>query len=63
MGVVISNRPIHLAHDLDVGNFFTGCLQSNHHVGDFFAHRGGAGRLPMGAAEHGNVGVGMRHIA
>ena len=63
MGVVISNRPIHLAHDLDVGYFFTGRLQAHHHVGNFFAYRCGAGRLPMGAAEHGNVGVGMRHIA
>ena len=63
MCVVITDRAIHLSHDLDIGNFFAGRLQANHHVGDFFANSGGAGGLAMGAAEHGNVGIGVRHIA
>ena len=63
VGVVVADRAIHLAHQLHSGDFFAAALQAHHHIGHFLAHRGGAGRLAMGAAEHGHFGKGVRHVA
>ena len=63
VGVVIAHGAIHLGHQLDLCNALARRVQAHHHVGDFLAHRGGTGGLAMGAAEHGHIGIGMRHGA
>ena len=37
-------------------------MQTHYDIGHFFAHCGRAGGLAVGAAEHGDVGVGVRHV-
>jgi len=61
--VVVAHGAVHLAQDLDRGDAVTRRLQAHHHVGDLLAHRGGAGGLAVGAAEHGHVGVGLGQVA
>ena len=63
MRVVIADRTIHLAHDLHAGNALAGRLQAYHNIGNFFAHRCRTRGLAVGAAEHGHLGINMRHIA
>ena len=62
MGVVVAHCTVHLAQDFDVGDAVNAGLQPHQDVGNFFAHRGGARRLAVCAAEHGHVGVGMGHF-
>ena len=63
MGVVVADSAIHLGQQLDVGDAITGGHQADHHIGHLLAHRGWAGGLAVGAAEHGHVGVGVGHVA
>ena len=63
MRVVVANGPIHLRHQRYCRNFCAGRHQSNHDIGNFFANGGGAGCLAVGAAQHGLIGMAMRHLA
>jgi glutathione S-transferase len=62
VGVVIAHGAIHLAQQLHAGDPLAGSNQAHHHVGQFLAHRGGAGGLAVGAAEHGHGGMGVCHV-
>ena len=63
MRVVVANSPIHFGLQWHSGNFFARAAKANDHVGQFFTHRGGTGRLPMRSAEHGHRCIGMGHAA
>jgi hypothetical protein len=60
--VVIADRTVHLCqqhHTLDaVGR----CGESHRYVGEFLAHRGGAGRLPVRTRQHRQIRVPVRLI-
>ena len=53
MRVVIAHGAIHFGAQGHGGDARAGDLQTRQHIGDFFADRGGAGGLAVGAAEHG----------
>ena len=61
--VVVAHGTVHLGHERHGGNAVQRGLQTHRHIGQLFAHRGGAGRLAVGAAEHGHRGIGMCHVA
>ena len=61
MGVVVAHRAVHLGQERHLGNALTRGVHAHEHIGQLFAHRGGAGSLAMGATEHGVVGVLVGH--
>ena len=61
MRVVIADCAIHLGQQRHGSDLITRLLQPHQHVGHFLADRGGAGGLSMGAAEHGNGRILLRH--
>ena len=63
MGVVVANSPIHFGQERHAVYALTRILQTHQHIGDLFAHGGGAGGLPMGATQHGVMGIAVRHVA
>ena len=52
MRVVIAHRAVDFAQKFLHGKLLDLALQTRQHVGDFFAHRGGRGGLPMRACHH-----------
>ena len=63
MGVVVAHGVVHLGQQLHIGDALARSRQAGDDVGQLLAHGGGAGRLPVGAAEHGGVGVGVGQLA
>ena len=60
--VVVTHRTVHLGQNFHGGNAVAGRVQAHHHVGNLLAHGGRAGSLAVGAAEHGDVGMGVGHL-
>ena len=62
MRVVIAHRAVDFAQAFLRGKLLDLALQTRQHVGDFFAHGGGRGRLPMRARHHRRGGKLVRHV-
>ena len=62
MGVVIADCAVDFAQKFLRGKLLDLALQTRQHVGDFFAHRGGRGGLPVRARHHGHGGQRVRHL-
>ena len=63
VGVVVAHGAVHLAQDGHAGDAGACLLHALHDVGDFLAQGGGRCRLAVGARQHGQGGVLMRHAA
>ena len=63
MGVVVAHRAVHLGQQRHAVYALASVLQTHQHIGDFFAHGGGAGGLSMGATQHGFIRIAVRHLA
>ena len=61
--VVVAHGAVHLGQQLDLGDAIARGRQAHHHVGQLLAHRGGAGRLAVGAAQHGHGSISVRQLA
>ncbi len=57
MRIVIAHGAVDLAEDLRRGQALFGALQTVHHVRHFLAQSARRGGLPVGAAQHRQVGV------
>ena len=55
MRIVIAHCAIDLAQELHLPQLLQLPPQPRHHIGDFLAHGGGAGRLAVGARQHGGL--------
>ena len=58
--VEIAHRAVPLAEYRDAGEALVCALQPRHHIGEFLAQSGRAGRLPMGARQHRQIRVALR---
>ena len=62
MRVVVADRAIDLAEQLDVGDLPALALEARDDIGDFLAQRGRRGGLAMRARKHRLAGLGMRQV-
>ena len=63
MGIEVADRTVHFGQQRHLRHARYRGFQADQHIGHFFADCGRAGGLAVGAAEHGIVGVAVRHLA
>ena len=63
MGVVVAHSAVDLAQQFHPRQGCTGALQAIGDIGHLLAQGGRRSGLTVGAREHGNGGLGMRHVA
>src|SRR5690606_8765671 len=61
MRVEVAHGAVYLSGQLHAGNLFALTFQPVNHIRQFLADGRGAGGLPVGAREHGDIGKLMRH--
>ena len=62
MGIEVADRAVHFGQQGHLRDTRHAGLQAHQHIRHFLADRGRAGRLSVGATEHGLVCIRMRHV-